>query len=126
MILKIFLVKFLGIELQSETSINRDLSDLELWLKMYALLYADDTMLICESELDMQKALDATAAYCMENDMKINISKTKYIICSRRKIKKYSDVFVYVTPIERVDTFPYLGIVVKFNNTFQTTEKQCG
>ena len=52
-----------GIELQSETSIN---TDLELWLKMYALLYADDTVLICESEHDMQKALDATAEYCME------------------------------------------------------------
>ena len=84
--------KFSGIELQSETNIN---TDLELWLKMYALLYADDTVLICESEHDMQKALDATAEYCMENNMKINVSKTKFMICSRGKIRKYSDVLVY-------------------------------
>ena len=36
--------KFSEIELQPETSINTDLSDLELWLTMYALLYADDTV----------------------------------------------------------------------------------
>ena len=69
----------------------------------------------------MQNALDATAEYCMENNMKINVSKTKFMIRSRGKLRKYFDVFVYGTPIERVDTFPYLGIDVKFNNTFQTT-----
>ena len=30
------------------------------------LLYADDTVLTRESELNMQKALDATAECCME------------------------------------------------------------
>ena len=77
----------------------------------------------CESEFDMQKALDATAEYSMKNNMKINVSKTKFMICSRGKITKISDVFVYGTSIERVDTFPCLGIFVKFNNTFQTTIK---
>ena len=79
-----------------------------------------------ESELDMQKALDSTAVYCMENEMKINVAKTNFMICSRGKIRKYSEVFVYGTPIERVDTFLSPGIVVKFNNTFQTTIKKCG
>ena len=69
--------KFSGIELQSETSINTDLSDLEMWVKMYALLYADYIVLMSESELDMQKELDATAEYCMENNMKSSVSETK-------------------------------------------------
>ena len=115
--------KFSGLELQPETSVNTDSSDLDSWLKMFALQYADDTVLMSESELDMQKALDATAEYCMENNMKINVAMTKFMICSRGKIRKYSDVFVYGTPIERVGTFLYLGIDVKFNNTFQTTIK---
>ena len=115
--------KFSGLELQSETSVNTVISDLDFRLEMFALLYADDTVLISESELDKQKALDATAEYCIENNMKINVAKTKFMICSRGKIRKYSDVFVYGTSIERVDTFLYLGIVVKFNNTFQTTIK---
>ena len=58
--------KFSGIELQSETSLHTDLSDFDMWLKMFALLYADDTVLMSERELDMQKAHDATAEYCME------------------------------------------------------------
>ena len=32
-------------------------------------------------------------------------------------------MFVYDTPIERFDTFLYLGTVVKCNHTFQTTIK---
>ena len=99
-----------------------DLSDPELWLEMFALLYADDSVLVSESELDSQKALDATAKFCMVNNIKVNATMTIFIICSRRKIRKFSDVFVYGTPIERVDTFfLYLGIVCKFNSTSQTT-----
>ena len=30
---------------------------------------------------------------------------------------------LFDTPIELVDTFPFLGIIVKFNNTFQTIIK---
>ena len=45
------------------------------------------------------------------------------MICSLGKVRTYSDVFVYGTPIERVDSFLYLEIVVKINNTFQTTIK---
>ena len=82
-----------------------DFSDLELWLKMFAPLYADDSVLVSESELDCQKALDATAKYYMVNNIKINAAMTKFVICSWRKIRKYSDIFVYGTPIERVDTF---------------------
>ena len=35
--------KFSAIELQSETSLNTDLSNLEVWLKIFSLLYADDS-----------------------------------------------------------------------------------
>ena len=86
--------KVSGIELKSETSVNADYSDLQLLLKIYALLYADDTVLLSEGELDMQKALDATAEHCWENNMKINVSKTKIMICSRGKMRKFSDVYV--------------------------------
>ena len=71
----------------------------------------------------MQEALDAKAEYSMENNMKINVALTKFMTCSRRKIRKIFDVFVNGTPIERVDAYLYLGIFVKFDNTFQTTAK---
>ena len=55
--------------------------------------------------------------------MKFDVSKMKYMICSRGKPRKQSNVYVYGTPIERVDTLLYLKIVIKFNNTFQTAIK---
>ena len=50
---------------------------LRLFLKMYSLLYGDDTLLLSETEEDMQQALDATLKYCIQNKMTINVSKTK-------------------------------------------------
>ena len=101
-------------------------------LQMFVLLYADDTVLLTESAGDMQKALDATVRYCELNKMSLNIEKTKYIIFSRGKVRKIDDITIYDTPIERVDSFCYLGIVFRYNNTFQNAikhnidkEKQC-
>ena len=51
---------------------------------LFALLYAD-TVLLSQSELDIQKTLKATAVYCMENNMKVNVAQTK-VICSREKL----------------------------------------
>ena len=62
---------------------NADLSDPELWLKMFALLYAYDTVFMSESELNMQKALDATAEYWMENNMKIIVAQTKFMVTGK-------------------------------------------
>ena len=74
--------KFTGIELLSEFSLNTDPSDLGLWLNMFALLYACDTVLMSGSELDMQKAPDATAEYGMESNTKFNVAKTKFMVYS--------------------------------------------
>ena len=54
------------------------------------------------SEIDLQKALDATEQYCMELNIKSTVAQTNFMICSPGKIRKYSDDFVYGTPIERV------------------------
>ena len=62
-------------------------SNLRTILKLNSLLYADDTILLSETEEDMQGALDAITKKCDENKMPINSSKTMYIVCSRKKIR---------------------------------------
>ena len=69
-------------------------SNLRTLRKLYSLLHADDTILLSETEEDMQRALDATTKYCYENKMTINASKTKYMVCSRGKIRKKMNLFV--------------------------------
>ena len=90
---------------------------------MFVLLYADNTVLFTESAGDMQKALDATVRYCETNKMSLIIEKSKYLIFSRWKLRKIDDITIYDTPIERVDSFCYLGIVFRYNNTFQNAIK---
>ena len=90
---------------------------------MYSLLHADDTLLLSETEEDMQRALDATLKYCIQKRMTINVSKTKYMICSRGRIGKQSTLYIIRTAIERVDKFCYLGVMLKYNNTFQAAMK---
>ena len=42
-----------------------------------------------------------------------------------REINKFSDVFVYATPIKRVDTFLYMGTVVNYYHFSNNHKKQC-
>ena len=54
----------------------------ELFKSLFVLLYADDTVLLSETEDDMQLMINATADYCKKFDMIINVGKTKYMIFS--------------------------------------------
>ena len=97
--------------------------NVQSFLKLFVLLYADDTLLLTETESDMQKAVEATLQYCKQNRMCINTNKTKYMIFSRGKVRKTVPILADGKALERVDTFCYLGIVFRFNNTFQAAMK---
>ena len=62
-------------------------------MKMYSLLYADDTLLLSGTVDYTQRALDAAMKYCIQKKMTINVSKTKYMICSRGKLEN-SHIFL--------------------------------
>ena len=48
---------------------------------------------------------------------------TKYMIFSRGKVRKHHAITAHGQAIERVDTFCYLGIVFRYNTTFQAAMK---
>ena len=50
------------------------------YLKLYILMYADDTVVLAESEDEMQKSLSTLHEYCEEWKLKINVTKTKIAI----------------------------------------------
>ena len=49
------------------------------YLKIYVLLYADDTILLAESPEELQTALNSMNLYCNDWNLKINVSKTKVV-----------------------------------------------
>ena len=49
-------------------------------MKLFIILYADDTVILSESESDLQAHLDAFHEYCLTWKLKVNIDKTKIVI----------------------------------------------
>ena len=85
-------------------------------LKVFALLYADDTVVQSDNEKEIQLALDSE--YCTLYNLTVNTSKTKIIVFSRGKVKCYS-IFSYGDDtIEVVSDYVYLGVTINYNNEF--------
>ena len=62
--------------------------DVEVFLRMYVLLYADDTIFMTETPDDLQSSINAACDYCQTWHLTVNTSKTKVIIFSRGKVRK--------------------------------------
>jgi len=62
--------------------------DESLMLKMFMLLYTDDTTICFESAEGLQQALNALSYYCDKWSLRVNVDKTKVVVFSRGKIRK--------------------------------------
>ena len=88
-------------------------------LKLYILLYADDTVIMTETPSEMQASLQVMHDYCQTWDLLLNISKSKVVVFSRGKIRN-KPVFTYGDgELEIVDCFSYLGSTFNYNGTFR-------
>jgi hypothetical protein len=65
-----------------------------MYLKLFLLLYADDTVIFAESTEDLQAALNIFEEYCSEWKLSINVSKTKIVAFSKRKYNKKNCVLL--------------------------------
>ena len=59
--------------------------EIEVYFKLYILLYADDAVVFAESENELQAALNAMFLYCKSWDLEVYPSKTKITVFSNRK-----------------------------------------
>ena len=60
-------------------------NDIMIYMKLFTLLYADDTALMADSAKEMQNCLNAIGSYCQEWKLNINTEKTKILIFGARK-----------------------------------------
>ena len=95
-----------------------------VFLRMYVLLYADDTIILAESPKELQKALDALYDYCKVWNLKVNISKTNIVIFSRGKIQVYPVFQFGEQTIEVVENYTYLGTVMNYNGKYSEAIKK--
>ena len=106
-----------GIRLQAEND------EFISFLKIFILLYADDTVTLSDNELDMQYALNTFEDYCSEWKLIVNIEKTKLVIFCQRKINANLKFMFNRQEIEIVKEYKYLGILLGQSVSFLTTKK---
>ena len=125
--LKEFLAdKFNGLRLPLDMAVESSLEDIEHYMHLFLLMYADDTVILAETPDDMQGCLNALEVYCKNNGLYINTTKTKVVIFSRGKIRILPGFTFNGEPLEVVWDYKYLGIVFNFNNKFTVAKKsQC-
>ena len=87
--------------------------------KLGVMLYADDTLLLSETEEDLQRALDATGEYCKKWSIAINPSKSKIVVFSRGKVRNIPRLTLNRTELEVTFDFTYLGICFDYKNGFK-------
>ena len=57
------------------------------YIKIFVILYADDTVIMSESAEGLQQALSVFEKYCNLWKLTVNTTKTKIVIFSKRKYK---------------------------------------
>lgn len=101
--------------------VNND--DINVFLKLFVLLYADDTIIFAENATDLQKGLTHVKLYCDKWNLKLNAAKCKIVIFSRGIVRNYPEFYIGDDTIEVVRDFTYLGIKLNYNNRFNVAQK---
>ena len=94
-----------------------------MYLKLFLLLYADDTVIFAESPEDLQAALNIFEEYCSEWKLSINVSKTKIVVFSKRNHNK-KKMLLNNEIVEVMDSYTYLGVLFNYNGNFCQSRKQ--
>ena len=77
-----------------------------LMLQLFTLLYADDTIILSNTEKDLQYSLQIYAEYCQKWKLIVNIDKSKILVFGKHT--KRINFTLNGVELERVKTFKYL------------------
>ena len=92
--------------------------DLQIYLKLLIIMYADDTVLFANSKENLQRCLDGLKEYCDKWKLQTNADKTKVVIFSKQKVKADIVFRIGDKELEIVEEFKYLGVTFKYNGNF--------
>ena len=96
--------------------------EIQVILKLFILLYADDTVVLGNSERDLQITLDEFYNYCKTWKLNINLSKTKVVIFGAKKTENFNFKLGNET-FEIIDRYKYLGIYFSLSRSFLNARK---
>ena len=88
---------------------KRERVHLEKDTKINSLIWADDILLLSESEKGLKDSLKILHEFCGENELSINVDKTKCMIFNKTGRLIRRDFFIGDSKIENVREYKYLG-----------------
>ena len=84
--------------------------DTVMYLKLFTILYADDTVICAESRDELQAALNGTLHYCYSWKLEINSQKTKVVIYGSNGMSNVADFKFGNQFISVICEYTYLDI----------------
>ena len=87
-------------------------------IKLFVLLYANDTIVLAENEHQLQTALDTVHEYCTRYNLNVNLNNNKIIVFSRGKVRNFSMFKYGSSTIEVVSEYVYLGVTIMYSNKY--------
>jgi phage gpG-like protein len=99
-------------------------NNLDIYLKLFMLLYADDTALLAETANDLQTQLDAFYEYCNLWKLKVNADKTKVMVFGNGRLPQNLSFSYDNLNIVIVKNFNYLGIIFTCQCHLKTMKKE--
>ena len=80
--------------------------------ELSCLIWADDILILSESENGLQKKLDTLGMYCTNNKLSVNTDKTECMIFNKTGRLMENKFFFKDTMIKNVRKYKYLGFLV--------------
>ena len=80
--------------------------------KINCILWADDIILLSETEGGLNKLLDELKKYSDVNELKINTDKTKCMIFNRTGRLIRRNFYLGAVRLENVRSYKYLGLII--------------
>lgn len=94
------------------------------WNDVLLLLYADDLIILGDSEIDLARKLRLLEQYTSLNKLTVNVNKTKIMCFSRGGFNKKTLRFIFNgEDIEVVNKFTYLGVTFASSSLFLEMSK---
>ena len=88
-------------------------------LTLNNLLYADDLVLLSETNLRLQNCLGKLQQYCRRWKLTVNNKKTKAMIIAKRQLAMASSFAFNGNVVETCNSYPYLGSLIGNNGQFK-------
>ena len=98
-------------------------NDWQIYVKLFIILYAEDTVLLAESVAELHSELNYFYEYCEKWNLKVNTNKSKVMVFSKGRLPINLNFKMNNIELEIVGEFIYLGTMFQRTGSFKKKKK---